>query len=234
VSPAVERAVRVRSGALYLDGTLALPVRARGVVLFVHGSGSSRHSVRNRFVAEQLQGAGMGTLLLDLLTPGEERIDRETAHFRFNIDLLAERVQHAASWLTVQPETRRLPLGLFGASTGAAAALVAASEVPEPVAAIVSRGGRPDLAGPALTMVRAPCLFIVGGADGLVLRLNREAISQLNCPAALEVVGGATHLFEEEGALERVAGLASDWFSRWLAPDLHVAERGATRSPARG
>ena len=205
------------SGAVHLDGDLAIPVNARGVVLFAHGSGSSRRSARNRLVAQRLHRARLATLLLDLLTPGEARIDEQTAHFRFNIALLAERVERAALWLRAQPETRRLPLGLFGASTGAAAALVAASERPEAVAAVVSRGGRPDLAGPSLTTVRSPCLFIVGGADAHVLRLNREAIAQLNCAAELEVIAGATHLFEEPGALEQVADLAAEWFERWLS-----------------
>jgi putative phosphoribosyl transferase len=219
----VERAIQVPLGALRLEGDLAIPVAAGGMVLFAHGSGSSRHSTRNRQVAGQLHRAGLGTLLLDLLTPSEERIDEQTAHFRFNIALLAERVERAARWLKTQPETRRLPLGLFGASTGAAAALVAAAEIPEAVVAVVSRGGRPDLAGPALASVRAPSLFIVGGADAHVLRLNREAIAQLNCTTELTVVPGATHLFEEPGALERVAELAAAWFQQWLVE----SERGA-------
>lgn len=214
----MERPIRIPSGASYLDGDLALPVGARGVVLFAHGSGSSRHSTRNRYAAQQLQNVGFGALLLDLLTPSEARIDAQTAHFRFNVALLTQRVEDAARWLQGHPETQRLAIGLFGASTGAAAALVAASNQPDAFFAVVSRGGRPDLAGPALATVRAPCRFIVGGADALVARLNREALAQLHGVAELQIVPGAGHLFEEPGALERASELAAAWFQQWLPP----------------
>jgi putative phosphoribosyl transferase len=186
------------------------------VVLFAHGSGSSRFSPRNQFVAEHLQGAGLGTLLMDLLTEREEAVDARTAELRFDIDLLARRVIAAIDWLGQSPETSNLSLGCFGASTGAAAALVAAAERPQAVAAVVSRGGRPDLAGPSLAAVKAPTLLIVGGDDHQVLELNRQAVAQLGAEAELKVVEGATHLFEEPGALEAVARLAGDWFRRFL------------------
>ncbi len=212
----IERAIQVRTGRSRLDGDLAVPPGARGVVLVAHGTGSSRHSSRNRHVAAELQGAGYATLLLDLLTSGEERLDSISAQIRFDIPLLGERVVHAVEWVREQAETKRLPLGLFGASSGAAAAIVAAAERPREVTAIVSRGGRPDLAGSALERVRAPTLLIVGGADEVVLDLNREALSKLRCTSALEIVPGATHLFEEEGALERVSRLAREWFGKWM------------------
>jgi putative phosphoribosyl transferase len=213
-----ERLVRVTTGAVKLDGNLNLPEDSRAVVLFAHGSGSSRHSSRNRYVARLLNGAKLATLLIDLLTPEEETIDARTAHLRFDIDLLAERLMHATDWLTHYPDTRDLPIGYFGASTGAAAALVAAAERPDRVGAIVSRGGRPDLAGPALSRVRAPTLLIVGGNDVQVIALNRAALAQLRCVKQLVIVPGATHLFEEPGTLDEVARLARDWFHCYLIP----------------
>ena len=206
--------VSMRAAGAEIDGDLALPAGAAGIVLFAHGSGSSRHSPRNRFVAQQLQAAGLATLLIDLLTPQE---DREYER-RFDIALLTRRLADAAGWLSQDPRTRALPLGLFGASTGAAAALQLAATMPDEVAAVVSRGGRPDLAGPqALRAVRAPVLLIVGGLDDVVIELNRTAGAQLGCAVRIEIVPGATHLFEEPGTLERVAALAADWFSRHLA-----------------
>jgi putative phosphoribosyl transferase len=213
-----ERRVRVTAGAATLDGDLRLPEDVRAVVLFAHGSGSSRRSSRNRHVASLLNEAGLATLLLDLLTANEEAVDLQTAHLRFDIGLLAERLVGAIDWLTRYPETGSLPIGCFGASTGAAAALVAAAERPERVGAVVSRGGRPDLAGPALPHVRAPTLLIVGGNDVQVLRLNRAAMAQMLCEKQLVIVPGATHLFEEPGALDAVARLARDWFERHLVP----------------
>ncbi|HWB73137.1 MAG TPA: dienelactone hydrolase family protein [Egibacteraceae bacterium] len=213
-----EQQVRVPAGGVTLDGDLGLPAELRGVVCFAHGSGSSRHSPRNRFVAETLREAGLVTLLMDLLTPEEDAIDVRTRELRFDIDLLAARVVDAVDWLGAQPSTAELSVGLFGASTGAAGALVAAARRPDAVAAVVSRGGRPDLAGEALEQVRAPTLLIVGGADTTVLELNRQARQRLSGPAQLEVVEAAGHLFEEPGALEQVATLARDWFQRQLTP----------------
>ncbi len=201
-----------------LEGNLNIPENPRGVVLFAHGSGSSRHSPRNQFVAQVLHEAGFATLLIDLLTADEEEQDRLTGHLRFNIDLLSQRVVGATNWLTVNPTTANLKIGYFGASTGAAAALVAAAEHPLTVGAVVSRGGRPDLAGSALTAVQAPTLLIVGSKDTQVIELNRMALSLLKGEKQIEIVPGATHLFEEPGALERVAQLASQWFTRYLAP----------------
>ncbi|MDQ7828633.1 MAG: dienelactone hydrolase family protein [Armatimonadota bacterium] len=216
--PALVRSVTLPAGGVTLAGDLALPEDPKGVVLFVHGSGSSRHSPRNRFVAERLQAVGLATLLFDLLTEEEEAVDLRTAHLRFDIDLLTRRVLDALAWAGRQPETGPLRVGLFGASTGAAAALVAAAERPGAVAAVVSRGGRPDLAGEAvLRRVRAPTLLIVGERDAPVLALNREALAILGGEKALEIVPGATHLFEEPGALEEVARLAADWFVRHLS-----------------
>jgi putative phosphoribosyl transferase len=188
-------------------------------VVFAHGSGSSRHSPRNQFVAEELQRGGLATLLIDLLTPQEEEVDQRSGQHRFDIELLAERLGGITAWLGGQPRTSKLPIGLFGASTGGGAALVAAARGREAVAAVVSRGGRPDLAGDALPLVRAPTLLIVGGADPAVLGLNREAYEQLTCEKQLEVVPGASHLFEEPGALERVADLARVWFIEHLPSD---------------
>jgi putative phosphoribosyl transferase len=219
-----ETSVSVPAGDVRLAGDLAVPAGARGVVLFAHGSGSGRHSPRNRQVAAALGRAGLATLLLDLLTEEEEAVDRDRAELRFDIALLAGRLVAAIDWLAEDPRTRALPIGLFGASTGAAAALVAAAERPLQVAAVVSRGGRPDLAGPALGLVRAPTLLIVGGRDRVVLELNRSAAEQLSAEQLsaeyrLEIVPDATHLFEEPGALERVAAMAADWFLRWLSPE---------------
>ena len=207
-----EREVHVAAGRATLDGTLVLPRDARGVVLFAHGSGSSRRSPRNRFVAQQLQNGGLATLLMDLLTPEEAETDARTRALRFDIGLLAKRLVGAIDWIGRQLATRDLPVGLFGASTGAGAALEAAAARPEAVGAVVSRGGRPDLAGDALPLVRAPALFIVGGRDEPVIRLNREAMAKMRSPVTLEIVPGATHLFEEAGTLEQVARLALDWF----------------------
>ncbi|MFL5656569.1 MAG: dienelactone hydrolase family protein [Ktedonobacteraceae bacterium] len=201
-----------------LEGNLNIRENPRGVVLFAHGSGSSRHSPRNQFVARVLHEAAFATLLIDLLTADEEEQDRLTGHLRFNIDLLSQRVVGATNWLTVNPATANLKIGYFGASTGAAAALVAAAEHPLTVGAVVSRGGRPDLAGSALTAVQAPTLLIVGSKDTQVIELNRMALSLLKGEKQIEIVPGATHLFEEPGALERVAQLASQWFTRYLAP----------------
>lgn len=216
---AESREVMIPVGAVALAGTLTLPERARGVVLFAHGSGSSRFSPRNRFVAGELHTARLGTLLMDLLTPEEEAIDRRTGALRFDIDLLAERLVGATRWLREQEETRRLPIGYFGASTGAAAALVAAARLPSEVGAVVSRGGRPDLAGDALRRVLAPTLLIVGGRDTPVIALNEAALAALPGVKRLEIVPGATHLFEEPGALETVARLARDWFVRYLSAE---------------
>lgn len=216
--PIEEQLVRITTGAVQLDGDLSLPDGAFAVVLFAHGSGSSRFSSRNRHVARLLNEAKLATLLIDLLTLEEETVDARTAHLRFDIGLLAERLVGATDWLTGYPETRGLPIGYFGASTGAAAALVAAAERPILVEAVVSRGGRPDLAWPALPRVRAPTLLIVGGNDAQVIELNRAALTQLRCEKQLMIVPGATHLFEEPGALDEVARLARAWFARHLSP----------------
>jgi len=213
-----QRLVQVPAGTVTLDGNLTLPEYAQAIVLFAHGSGSSRHSPRNRYVARVLNEAKLATLLIDLLTLHEEVIDTRTAHLRFDIDLLAERLVDATDWLTQFPDTKHLPIGYFGASTGAAAALAAAAVRPDVVGAVVSRGGRPDLAGSALPRVRAPTLLIVGGDDRQVIELNRAAIAQLRCEKQLVIVPAATHLFEEPGALDEVARLARDWFQRYLIP----------------
>jgi dienelactone hydrolase len=224
---ATQMSVEIVLDEVSLEGDLALPEQPAGVVLFAHGSGSSRHSPRNRHVAERLRHAGLGTLLTDLLTEREEEIDQVTAELRFDIGLLAERLVGAIDWLVRAPETAELPIGLFGASTGAAAALVAAAERPEVVHAVVSRGGRPDLAADALPRVESPTLLIVGGADSEVLALNREAAERLEVTHEIEVVRHATHLFEEPGALDQVAALAARWFERFLAP---ATSRPGTRS----
>jgi putative phosphoribosyl transferase len=226
-----ERLVRVTAGPVTLEGNLSLPKGARGVVLFAHCSGSSRHSSRNRYVARLLNEARLATLLIDLLTTDEEAIDLRTAHLRFDIGLLAKRLVGATDWPTQRPETRHLRIGYFGASTGAAAALVAAAERPDVVGAVVSRGGRPDLAGPALARVRAPTLLIVGGNDFQVIELNRAAFDQLRCEKQLVIVPGATHLFEEPGALDEVARLARAWFERHLVPAELRATGAGTSSP---
>ena len=214
-----ERLVRVKAGSATLEGNLNLPEGARAVVLFAHGSGSSRFSSRNRYVARVLNEAKLATLLIDLLTPEEEAIDQRTAHLRFDIRLLAGRLVSATDWLTQNVDTRHLLIGYFGASTGAAAALVAAAERPEVVHAVVSRGGRPDLAGAALPRVRAPTLLIVGGDDVQVIELNRAALALLRCEKQLVIIPGASHLFEEPGALDEVARLAREWFRQHLIPD---------------
>lgn len=211
------RDVTIDAGKGSLEGTLAIPADASGLVAFAHGSGSSRFSPRNRNVAHALNQAGLATLLLDLLTAPENERDTLTAEFRFDIPLLARRLTFALNWLAARPATRRMPLGLFGASTGAAGALIAAATCPELVRAVVSRGGRPDLAGDALEHVRAPTLLIVGGDDPQVIALNRQAARRLRCPYELAIVAGATHLFEEPGTLDVVAGLARDWFVTHLA-----------------
>ncbi|MDQ6675199.1 MAG: dienelactone hydrolase family protein [Chloroflexota bacterium] len=208
----------VVAGGVTLEADLVVPNAPLGVALFAHGSGSSRRSPRNRYVAEVLNRAGLATLLLDLLTEEEERVDQVTAEFRFDIELLAERLAGATDWLVRNPSTGGLRIGYFGASTGAAAALVAAAEHPERVAAVVSRGGRPDLAGDALGLVRAPTLLIVGGDDALVIALNKDALAALRCEKQLKIVPDATHLFEESGTLEWAADLARDWFVRHLTP----------------
>ena len=208
--------VRVEADGVLLEGNLLIPEKASGVVLFAHGSGSSRFSSRNRYVAEQLRAAGVGTLLIDLLTQDEEQIDLRTAHLRFDIGLLAGRLAGTIEWLEHEAQTQRLKVGLFGASTGGGAALVAAARRPDRVAAVVSRGGRPDLAGPALPHVKAPTLLIVGGDDIPVIAMNREAYDQMKSVRRLEIVPGASHLFEEPGTLEQVARLASNWFTEYL------------------
>jgi putative phosphoribosyl transferase len=207
-----EHPVRVSAYPVELEGNLGVPEGARSVVLFAHGSGSGRHSPRNRYVARVLREAGLATLLIDLLTPGEEEVDLRTGHLRFDIGLLAERLAGATDWLMENPDTSNLRTGYFGASTGAGAALVAAAERSEAVGAIVSRGGRPDLAGDALPLVKAPTLLIVGGDDLPVIGMNEEAFAQLQAEKELRIVPGATHLFEEPGALEEVARLAAAWF----------------------
>jgi dienelactone hydrolase len=216
--------VAVPAGEAQLAGDLVVPEHAIGLVAFAHGSGSGRHSPRNRQVAATLNGAGIATLLLDLLTRAEEDVDRITAEHRFDISLLARRVVATVDWARRDPTTAPFRIGLFGASTGAAAALVAAAGRPDAVAAVVSRGGRPDLAGRALAEVDAPTLLIVGGADEQVLELNRASLELLDAEKQLVVVPGATHLFEEPGALEEVAQLAADWFSRHL-PEAHDGDR---------
>jgi putative phosphoribosyl transferase len=211
-----EREVRVSAGAVTLEGNLDIPDDARGIVLFAHGSGSGRFSPRNRYVAEALREANLATLLIDLLTSEEEVVDLRTRHLRFDIGLLADRLAGATDWLAQEPDTQGLRVGYFGASTGAGAALVAAAKRPEAVGAVVSRGGRPDLAGEALPRVAAPTLLIVGGEDEPVVGMNREALEQIRAEKVLEVVPGATHLFEEPGKLEEVARLAAEWFVRHL------------------
>jgi len=216
--PAVEREVWVKAVGVELEGSLAVPDGAQGLVLFAHGSGSSRHSPRNQYVARALRRAGLGTLLMDLLTAEEEMTDQYMRHLRFDIELLAMRLLGATDWLRQQSQTHDLAIGYFGASTGAGAALLAAAERPDQVRAVVSRGGRPDLAGPALIRVHTPTLLIVGGADTPVIDLNERAMELLEVEKELRIVPGATHLFEEPGALEEVARLAADWFVRHLVP----------------
>lgn len=220
-----DREIEIPMGSLRLEGRLTIPSRSDGIVLFVHGSGSSRHSTRNKFVADVLNQSRHATLLFDLLTQEEEEEERDSRHLRFDISLLAERLVHATDWVIDHPDTRDLKLGYFGASTGAAAALVAAASRPKEVYAVVSRGGRPDLAGIALSHVRAPTLLIVGGADSLVIPLNEEAFSRLSCVRDIQIVPGATHLFEEPGALDKVSHLASNWFDSYLRIQKHPSSR---------
>ena len=216
----MSRAVSIELEDAVLEGDLTVPRGARGLVVFAHGSGSSRHSPRNRFVAEVINAAGLGTLLMDLLTAEEERVDEVTRELRFDISLLARRVAQVVEWAAARPELAGMRIGLFGSSTGAAAALVAAAELPPAaVQAVVSRGGRPDLAGAALPRVGCPTLLIVGGLDDVVIGLNEDARRQLGCPTELVIVPGATHLFEEPGTLEEVARLAAAWFVRHLGGD---------------
>jgi dienelactone hydrolase len=204
--------VQIQAGRAVLPGDLTIPENPAGLVLFAHGSGSSRHSPRNQFVARTLNNAQLATLLFDLLTPEEEAVDLRTREHRFNIGLLAERLVHATKWAKRQEQTRDLQVAYFGSSTGGGAALVAAAEIPDDVGAVVSRGGRPDLAGDALPKVQAPTLLIVGGNDDIVIELNEMARDRMRCEVKLEIVPGATHLFEEPRALEKVATLAIDWF----------------------
>jgi putative phosphoribosyl transferase len=221
----LERQVSLPAAGATLDGTLGMPADARGMVLFAHGSGSSRFSPRNRYVARVLRDAGLATLLVDLLSPGEEEEDMVTRHLRFDIGLLAERLVAGLDWLAREPSSRVLPVGLFGASTGGGAALVAAARRPDAVSAVVSRGGRPDLAGDALPQVRAPTLLVVGGHDEAVIELNRQAMRRMRGEVHLEIVPGASHLFEEPGTLEEVAALARDWLLRHLATIDHSLSR---------
>ena len=213
----IERAsVVIPCGEVVLEGNLSLPSALKGVVLFAHGSGSSRHSPRNRYVAEALIEHSLGTLLVDLLTAEEEQEDDATGRLRFDIDLLARRLVAITDWLASLHQVLNHKIGLFGASTGAAAALMTAAERPDVVKAVVSRGGRPDLAGSTASLVRAPTLLIVGGMDTAVIQMNRDAMARMACKTELKIVPGATHLFEERGALAQVASLAADWFTAHL------------------
>jgi dienelactone hydrolase len=211
------REVSISAGGVFLKGDLVMPGAVRGVVLFAHGSGSSRHSPRNQFVARRLQDAGLATLLMDLLTLREEEEDARTARLRFDMGLLGQRLIAALEWLADDPLTRALPVGCFGASSGAGGALVAAAERPESIKAVVSRGGRPDLAGDALPRVQAPTLLIVGSRDTAVIDMNRRALEQMRCVKELVIVPGASHLFEEPGTLDIVAELAAAWFTRYTS-----------------
>ena len=223
-------AVRVPVGDVMLDGDLVVPAAARGIILFAHGSGSSRHSPRNQFVARVLERHGLATLLVDLLTPEEDAVDERTAQLRFDIDLLAGRLAGIIDWLGRQKDVADLRVGLFGASTGGGAALVAATRRPDAVAAVVSRGGRPDLAGAALAHVAAPTLLIVGGRDTPVIAMNQDAMSRMRGDVRLEIVPGATHLFEEPGTLARVAELAADFFERYVPPSRAPSRRPDPRA----
>lgn len=208
--------VSIKAGHVTLEGNISIPQGAAGIVLFAHGSGSSRLSPRNRLVAEELNKRGIATLLFDSLTPAEEEVDLQTAHLRFDINLLAKRLAETTDWVLKNPGTSNLKIGYFGASTGGGAALVAAAERPKIVKAVVSRGGRPDLAGESLTRVKCPTLLIVGGYDGQVIELNEHALSMLKSEKKMVIIPGATHLFEEEGKLEEVARNACDWFLKYL------------------
>jgi len=230
----VKREVSIDLEGATLEGTLVLPKAADGLVLFAHGSGSSRHSPRNRYVAEVLHAHGIATLLFDLLTRREESIDQDSGELRFDIPFLAKRLIGATKWIMSSPDTKDLKMGYFGASTGAGAALMAAAELPDVVSAVVSRGGRPDLAKDALDAVRAPTLLIVGGDDEPVIRMNREALAKLKCPdKKLVIVPGATHLFEEPGTLEEVARVAAEWFSHHFKPakKSRVQSAGVAKGP---
>mgnify|MGYP006280661047 CR=1 FL=1 len=215
----IQETVRIQMDSIILEGDLEVPEGAEGLVIFAHGSGSSRHSIRNKTVAKTLRQNKMATLLFDLLTPEEEEIDNVTAHLRFDIDLLSERLIGTTDWVLQNPATKNLNIGYFGASTGAAAALSAASKRSDKIGAVVSRGGRPDLAEQALPSVKAPTLLIVGGKDYQVIDMNREALKMLNCKKELQIIPGATHLFEEQGALEEVAKIAGNWFLEYLITD---------------
>jgi putative phosphoribosyl transferase len=225
----IEQNVEIPATLVTLSGTLSVPPGARGIVLFAHGSGSGRYSPRNRFVARALEEGGLATLLMDLLTPAEEEQERFTRHLRFDIGLLARRLAESTAWLAKRSEIRDLPVGYFGASTGAAAALIAATEYPTRVRAVVSRGGRPDLAGEALERIRAPTLLIVGGNDREVLTLNEQARARFSGECALTIIPGATHLFEEPGALEEVARLARAWFTTRLGTNAPAVATGSAR-----
>jgi putative phosphoribosyl transferase len=215
-SIAGEKVVKIPAGSATINGNLIITQKAKGIVLFAHGSGSGRFSPRNTKVAREINAAGIATLLIDLLTEEEEAIDIYSGEFRFNIELLAKRLVFATEWLKKNPKTKNLTVGYFGASTGAAAALIAAAKLPDWTKAVVSRGGRPDLAGKHLSKVKAPTLLIVGGDDVQVLELNKQAMAQMTAEKKLTVVSGATHLFEEPGKLEEVGKLAINWFSRFL------------------
>jgi putative phosphoribosyl transferase len=222
----IERDVSIELAKVTLQGTLGLPETAKGIVLFAHGSGSSRLSPRNRYVAGELQSQGIATLLFDLLTPEEEAVDQRTMQLRFNIRLLAKRLVGATRWVMRDLEVLGLDIGYFGASTGAAAALMASAQLSDTIAAVVSRGGRPDLAGEALGAVQAPTLLIVGGNDKQVITLSQQALAELECcEKKLVIIPGATHLFEEPGALAKVAGMAAEWFACHFAPVGHVRVR---------
>lgn len=224
VQDASTREVRIPSGDTWLYGDLSVPTHPAGIVLFAHGSGSGRHSARNRQVAQRLQRANLATLLFDLLTVQEEQVDLQTREHRFDIPLLTQRMQDATTWVSAQPELLHMPVGYFGASTGSAAALIAAARLGERIAAVVSRGGRPDLAGSAaLAAVKAPTLLIVGGADHGVVELNEDAYGHLQCEKRMAIVSDATHLFEERGALEQVSQLAALWFTGHMVPAEHPA-----------
>lgn len=213
----VEIQVSIPCDAVFLEGELKIPANAPGVVIFAHGSGSSRHSPRNQFVARVLREAGMGTLLLDLLTREEEEEDAVSGSLRFDLPMLASRLVAVVRWLNRQPEAEGLKTGLFGASTGGGAALMAAADLQDEISAVVSRGGRPDLAGDALRRVRCPTLFVVGGYDEMVIALNDDAYARLRCPKDFRIVPGASHLFEEPGKLEQAARLSAQWFCKYLA-----------------
>jgi len=218
----LERTITIPMDGIALEGTLGIPASPTGIVLFAHGSGSSRFSPRNRFVARVFRDAGLATLLLDLLSPAEEVVDEVTRHHRFDIPMLADRLVAAIDWLKRERETSELSIGLFGASTGGGAALVAAAERPAAVGAVVSRGGRPDLAKESLPLVESPTLLIVGGRDDLVISLNEQARDHMRAEVHLEIVPGATHLFEEPGTLEQVATTARDWFLSHLSQPTRV------------